>query len=93
MRASDATGTADRRGEDLASERAAVVQVPCAAASEAMKMVSGLELQTIGLILMIVGGLGLVLTLLFWSDFSPYRRRDRVADRDVVYEERCEVLR
>jgi hypothetical protein len=55
--------------------------------------VSGLELQTIGLILMVVGGLGLVLTLLFWSDFSPYRRRDRVADREVVYEERREVLR
>jgi hypothetical protein len=42
---------------------------------------------------MIVGGLGLVLTLLFWSDFSTYRRRERVADRDVVYEERREVLR
>jgi hypothetical protein len=55
--------------------------------------VSGLELQTIGLILMVIGGLGLVLTLLFWSDFSPYRRRDRAVDGDVVYEERREVLR
>jgi len=55
--------------------------------------VSGLELQTIGLILMVIGGLGLVLTLLFWSDFSPYRRRDRAVDGDVVYEERREVVR
>ena len=54
--------------------------------------VSGLEIQTIGLILMVIGGLGLALTLLFWSDFSPYRRRDRT-DGDVVYEERREVVR
>jgi uncharacterized membrane protein YjjP (DUF1212 family) len=29
--------------------------------------VSGLELKTIGVILMVVGGLGLVLSMIFWS--------------------------
>lgn len=48
--------------------------------------VSGIDLDTIGIILMIVGGLGLLLSLLFWSSFSPYRRDDRtvVRERDVV---------
>ena len=50
--------------------------------------VSGLDLDTVGVILMIVGLLGLVMTMLFWSDFSPYRRRGGgdvvVRDRDYV---------
>jgi hypothetical protein len=32
--------------------------------------VSGLELQTIGVILMIVGALGLVLSMIFWSSWG-----------------------
>ncbi len=47
--------------------------------------VSGLEIQTVGVILMIVGAIGLVASLLFWSSFSPYRRPaggDRVVVRD-----------
>ena len=36
--------------------------------------VSGIEIATVGWILMIIGGLGLVLSLLFWSSFSPYGR-------------------
>ena len=50
----------------------------------------GFNLNTIGLILMVVGGIGLVLSLLFWSSFSPYGRRDRevVRERDVVYDDR-----
>lgn len=48
----------------------------------------GFNLNTIGVILMIVGGLGLVLTMLFWSDSAPLRRdRERTVvreDRDVV---------
>lgn len=44
---------------------------------------SGLDLDTVGVILMIVGVIGLVASLLFWSSFSPYGRRD-VADRVVV---------
>jgi hypothetical protein len=40
--------------------------------------VSGLELNTIGVILMVVGALGLVLSMIFWSSwggFSGERRR------------------
>ena len=40
--------------------------------------VSGLELNTIGVILMIVGAIGLLLSLIFWSSwggFSGGRRR------------------
>ena len=45
--------------------------------------VSGIDIQTVGVILMIVGAVGLVVSLLFWSSFSPYRR-----DRDVVIQDR-----
>jgi hypothetical protein len=55
--------------------------------------VTGIEIQTVGLILMVVGGIGLILSFLFWSSFSPYGRRDRAALDDVVYEERREILR
>ena len=37
--------------------------------------ISGVDLGMIGVILMVVGAIGLVLSLLFWSSFSPYRRR------------------
>ncbi len=45
--------------------------------------VSGLELQTIGVILMVVGALGLVLSMIFWSSwggFSHERRTTYVED-------------
>jgi predicted membrane channel-forming protein YqfA (hemolysin III family) len=50
---------------------------------------SGFNINTVGIILMIAGALGLVLSLMFWSSFSPYRRR-RVYERpaDTVVEER-----
>ncbi len=51
--------------------------------------VSGIEIQTVGLILMAIGALGLVLTFLIWGP----RRREPVAGNDVVYEERREVVR
>jgi hypothetical protein len=35
---------------------------------------SGFNLNTVGIILMVAGALGLVVSLLFWSSFSPYRR-------------------
>jgi hypothetical protein len=38
---------------------------------------SGIDINTVGLILVIVGGLGLLLSLIFWSSwggFSGYRR-------------------
>jgi hypothetical protein len=49
--------------------------------------VSGLDINTIGVILMIVGALGLLISALFLSSFSPYgsRRGDR---ETVVREER-----
>ena len=43
--------------------------------------VSGLELTTIGVILMVVGALGLVLSMIFWSSWGGFggaRDRDEV---------------
>jgi len=37
----------------------------------------GFNIHTGGIILMIVGGLGLVLSMLFWSPFAPFGRRDQ----------------
>ncbi len=51
--------------------------------------VSGLDIDTVGVILMIVGIIGLITSLLFWSSFSPYRRD--TARRDVVVRDR-EIL-
>lgn len=47
----------------------------------------GFNINTIGVILMIVGGLGLLLTMLFWSDSAPMRRRGTTVvreDREVI---------
>ena len=48
--------------------------------------ITGIDIDAVGVILMVIGALGLVLSLLFWSSFSPYRRRDTVVTerRDVV---------
>lgn len=51
------------------------------------KHVNGLDLQTVGVILMVVGGLGALLSAMFWSSFSPYRHRET-----VVYDNRRDVL-
>ena len=49
--------------------------------------IAGIDESAIGVILMVIGGLGLILSLLFWSNFSPARRRETVVrDRDVVRE-------
>lgn len=49
---------------------------------------SGVNLDTVGVILMIVGAIGLLASLLFWSSFSPYGGRGRdevvVRDREVI---------
>ena len=46
----------------------------------------GINLDTVGIILMIVGALGLVISALFWSSWGPYgpnsSRRRRVVDVD-----------
>jgi len=46
---------------------------------------SGFNLNTVGI--MVAGALGVVLSLLFWSSFSPYRRSDTVVGGDTVVEE------
>lgn len=49
----------------------------------------GVNLDTVGVILMIVGAIGLLASMLFWSSFSPYgggnARRDEVVVRDREY--------
>jgi predicted membrane channel-forming protein YqfA (hemolysin III family) len=50
---------------------------------------SGFNINTVGIIHMIAGVIGLLMSLLFWSSFSPYRRRRVVPPpADEVYEER-----
>ena len=47
---------------------------------------SGFNLHTVGIILMVAGALGLVVSLLFWSSFSPYRRGgDRVVEERTIH--------
>lgn len=46
--------------------------------------VSGLNLDTVGVILMIVGALGLLISALFLSGYGPYGRG---ADRETVVRE------
>jgi hypothetical protein len=48
---------------------------------------SGFNINTVGIILMLAGALGLLLSLLFWSSFSPWSRR-RTARGGTVIEER-----
>ena len=49
----------------------------------------GFNINTVGIILMIAGALGLLVSLLFWSSFSPYRRRGLApGERLVPPEER-----
>jgi uncharacterized protein YpmB len=50
----------------------------------------GFSINTVGIILMIAGVLGLLFSLLFWSSASPYRRRRTVAGDTVVEERRIE---
>jgi hypothetical protein len=42
----------------------------------------GINLDTVGIILMIVGAIGLLMSLLFWSSWSAGRRGDRVVERE-----------
>ena len=37
---------------------------------------SGIDINTVGVILMIVGAVGLVLSLIFWSSWGGFARRD-----------------
>ena len=50
---------------------------------------SGIDLNTVGVILMVVGGIGLVLSLVFWSSwggFGSTHRETIIRDRDHVVE-------
>jgi hypothetical protein len=49
---------------------------------------SGFNINTVGIILMLAGALGLLLSLLFWSSVSPWSRRRTVARGDTMIEER-----
>ena len=52
----------------------------------------GFNINTVGIILMVAGVVGLLLSLLFWSSFSPYRRRTTAVypEEHVVEERRIE---
>lgn len=55
---------------------------------------SGVDLDTIGVILMVVGGLGLLATLVLFNDSTPWRRRETVDDvpaDDVVVRRRRRI--
>jgi len=41
---------------------------------------SGINLNTVGVILMIVGAIGFVASMLFWSPWAPYGREGRIRD-------------
>lgn len=51
--------------------------------------VAGISVQTVGVILMVVGVVGLVLSFIFWSSWGGVGRRRTVVDRrdDVVVRE------
>jgi hypothetical protein len=38
--------------------------------------VTGLDVKVVGVVLMVVGGLGLALSLMFWASFAPFARRE-----------------
>ena len=45
--------------------------------------VSGLEVQTIGWILLVVGIVGALLSIMFWSSWGGFSRRETVVREDV----------
>jgi hypothetical protein len=46
---------------------------------------SGFNINVVGIILMVAGALGLLLSLIFWTSFSPWTRRRRPMI-DTVYD-------
>jgi hypothetical protein len=45
--------------------------------------VSGLDIQVVGWILLIVGAVGILLSMIFWSSWGGWGRREVVEDRPV----------
>jgi len=43
----------------------------------------GFDINTLGVILMIVGGLGALLSLVFWGSWGGFGRRDVVVERPL----------
>ena len=43
---------------------------------------NGVNIDTIGVILMIVGGVGLLFSLIFWSSLSPRNRQETIVTRE-----------
>lgn len=54
----------------------------------------GIDLNTVGVILMVVGGLGVVLSMLFWSSWGGVgsRRRSVVVDDSPTVTRRDDVI-
>ena len=48
----------------------------------------GVDLNTVGVILMIFGLVGLLASFAFWNDWQPRRRTEYVDDPDVVVRRR-----
>jgi len=44
----------------------------------------GIDLTVVGVILMVIGALGATLSMLFWTSFAPYARRDPRDGRDII---------
>jgi len=45
----------------------------------------GIDLDTVGVILMVVGAVGFLASMLFWAPWAPYGRdRTVVRDREVI---------
>jgi Domain of unknown function (DUF6458) len=51
----------------------------------------GFDINTIGVILMIVGAVGLVLSLIFWSSWGGFHRREVYVDRGDTVRRRTVV--
>ena len=49
---------------------------------------SGFNVHTVGIILMLAGALGLLLSLLLWSSVSPWSRRRTMGRGDTMIEDR-----
>ncbi len=48
--------------------------------------VAGLDIDAVGVILMVVGGIGILLSLIFWSSWGGFSRR-----REVIVDDRGPV--
>lgn len=44
--------------------------------------VEGISIEAVGVILMIIGGIGVLISMLFMLSFSPFGSHDRVERRD-----------